>query len=302
MSDREASSAGVTAEQPLAGVLVGLSISESPDLGRLGLAPTDLEEAFYRIARHLLASGASLAYGGDHRRQGFTERLLDLARTHGPPDQPPRDRIRSYLAWPLYLKLTASERAGLNEVARLEEVPPPPDLVADPGKWLDPEAGVESRYVWARSLTAMRERMNADLGARVLLGGRVTGYLGRYPGLVEEALSALRSGKPLYLLGGFGGCTSAVIRALGGETPAELTSELQFASDPYRELVAYCNSRSGEPPIDYQAVCREFGESGVAGLHNGLTAAENERLFVTGDPDELIDLLLKGLTSVAPAV
>jgi len=49
--------------------------------------------------------------------------------------------------------------------------------------------------VWARCLTAMREKMNTDINARVLLGGRLEGFMGRYPGLAEEALLAKRSGK-----------------------------------------------------------------------------------------------------------
>jgi len=51
----------------------------------------------------------------------------------------------------------------------------------------------------------MREQLLVRTQARIMLGGRTTGYKGKYPGLVEEALLTLQAGKPLYLMGGFGG-------------------------------------------------------------------------------------------------
>ncbi|HEY1964991.1 MAG TPA: hypothetical protein VGG59_08670, partial [Acidobacteriaceae bacterium] len=53
------------------GVLtVGLSVSEpdEQELVRLGLDEIHVRHAFIEIARHILARGWSLAYGGDLRR------------------------------------------------------------------------------------------------------------------------------------------------------------------------------------------------------------------------------------------
>src|SRR6266481_1039098 len=76
---------------------VALSISDSPDLENLGLGRVHMEDAFVEIARHLLARGASLLYGGDHRLQGFTQILFDLVRIYDLPDKPPAERIRNFL-------------------------------------------------------------------------------------------------------------------------------------------------------------------------------------------------------------
>ena len=53
----------------------------------------------------------------------------------------------------------------------------------------------------------MRRTMLAQTNARILLGGRVENYKGVMPGIAEEALLSLQVGQPLFLLGGFGGCT-----------------------------------------------------------------------------------------------
>jgi hypothetical protein len=44
---------------------------------------------------------------------------------------------------------------------------------------------------------AMRTRMNDEMDARVVVGGAVAGYLGRYPGVAEETYLALQAGKPV---------------------------------------------------------------------------------------------------------
>ena len=62
----------------LKGWTIGLSIGDSPDLERLGFGKEHLDDATVEIARYLLASGATLAYGGDLRPGGFTDILNDL--------------------------------------------------------------------------------------------------------------------------------------------------------------------------------------------------------------------------------
>ena len=65
------------------------------------------------------------------------------------------------------------------------------------------------------SLTILREWITILLapGCRICLGGRMHGYQGDEPGVVEEAGLALNRGKPLYLLGGLGGATKAFIES-----------------------------------------------------------------------------------------
>lgn len=278
---------------------VAVSISESPDLDGLGLGHVHLEDAFVEIARHLLARGASLYFGGDHRlQQGFTHILFDLVRDYDLPDKPPTERVRNFLAWPLHLRLTTEQRARLRTIAEVEEVPPPAGLNVDPQTFIEP-ATAEHSFIWACSLTAMRERMTAEMNARVLLGGRVLGHKGKYPGLAEEAHLAIRAGKPLYLLGGFGGCTNAVIQAILGKTCYPLTMEFQRQNVQFNTSMDFYNQRRTETPIDYDSLVADFQKAGVAGLRNGLENEDNYRLFETDDVSEMTALVLKGLHNLA---
>ena len=56
-------------QEPLSQKAIAVAISDSPDMAGLGLAPEHLRDAMAEIARHLLALGARLVYGGDLRMQ-----------------------------------------------------------------------------------------------------------------------------------------------------------------------------------------------------------------------------------------
>src|SRR5271157_509552 len=150
---------------PLAWWRVGLSISRRPDLGHRGFVKVHLEDAFVEISRHLLAAGASLAYGGDLRQGGFTEILFDLARSHVESGGMLAERIASFLSWPIYLDLSDDQRANLKKVAHFHPVAPPEDLKIDATKLIEPNSP-ENRYVWSRCLSKMRRQINDHVNAR----------------------------------------------------------------------------------------------------------------------------------------
>jgi len=287
--------AGKNLEKAAAGWRIGLSISDSVDLPPRGFGPAHLRDAASEFARFLLAAGATLAYGGDLRQGGFTEVLFELLTAYRAISGEAVDAIQSYLAWPIHLNLDATQRARLKNTACFHPIEPPANLGVDPATKVPPTTP-EDRVAWARSLTAMRERMNAEIHARLLLGGQARG-LGKYPGLAEEALLALRAGKPVYLIGAFGGCAEAIIEALRGNKPAAFTLDYQAAETVSRAAIELYNSQlaPGGEPIDYKALIAEFGGFSIAGLNNGLDAAENECLLTTVNLPEMIALVLRGL-------
>lgn len=296
----------------LAGWRMGISISESENLARRGLgfprlaeektAPPSphLRDALTEFARFLLAAGATLAYGGDLRQGGFTIVLFELLAAYRAMGGEDSGAVQSYLSWPIHLDLTEKQEEDWAGLVDFHKIPAPPNLGVDPTTKVPPTTR-ENRVAWARSLTGMREEMNAGTDARIFLGGQL-GSLGqrgsgRYPGLAEEALLALRARKPVYLIGAFGGCTEATIEALRGKRPSAFT-ELERLTDPeVRAAMELYNSQvaaDGER-IDYNALTAEFEGFGIAGLNNGLNAEENERLFTTTNLPEMIALVLRGL-------
>ena len=62
------------------------------------------------IALHMLASGMSLAYGGDFREHGFTKLLFELlGRYQNHPRHSSKIAITNYLAWPVHIQMTPKQ-------------------------------------------------------------------------------------------------------------------------------------------------------------------------------------------------
>jgi hypothetical protein len=240
----------------------------------LGLSEEHLRDAMAEVARHLLAMGARLVYGGDLRQRGFTELLFELvARHHRDADVGDgRLSVANYLAWPVHrtmqpeaIQIVAENHKGLAELHFLD----------DQGRDLSTEhLEVVSSLItdedWSAGLTAMRHVLTGACHARILLGGRVTEFKGRMPGIAEEALCSITAKQPLFILGGFGGCARDIAEELGLVAP----HQIQTAAWAERA---------------------QFSGMTQAVLNNGLNKSENETLARTVHIDEAVALILRGL-------
>ncbi len=292
---------------------IGISISESDsdsagynELQTLGLSTCHLQNAMLEIARQCLAQGAQLVYGGDLRPNGFTENLLELVRHHNDALKKEFKPVVNYLAWPLKPTLDVAWAAQHKDAIKIIEVDAPADLHATGLIKSIPRGGDTTKispYVWARSLTAMREQLVHQTQARIMMGGKTLHYSGKYPGLVEEALLTLEAGKPLFLLGGYGGAARVIIDALQGKQPKQLTQVYQCTNKQYAALIDKFKEQISEQhldisPIDYQSITKTFANIGVKGLNNGLDDQENHVLFNTINIEEAVGLILKGLSNI----
>lgn len=218
-------------ENILSNITLGLSISESPDIKTRGFSDVHFKDVFIEFSRYMLACGATLAYGGDFRAGGFTEELFELKATY----KGNANKIESYLGWPI--------RAGIEKLSDEEQLRyaasavfhacPIPDGVDESiprDRFLAPDkTNPKTMLIWARSMSKMRRDYLAKRNdAQIMLGGRLDGYSSKYPGVVEEAYEIMKAGKPLFLIGAFGGATQAVIDAVLGGTPESLTEEGQY--------------------------------------------------------------------------
>ena len=254
---------------------IAISISESPEMSALGLGDEHLRDAMAEMARHLLALGARLIYGGDLRQHGFSDLLFELVARHrrDADEGDSRSGVINYVAWPVHI---------LQPIADLEtqiaEVEDSAELVClridGSGLPIEERRGLPSQVPteqeWADGLTSMRTTMMSNSDARIVVGGRVEGYKGTMPGIAEEALLSLRAGMPTFLVGGFGGCTRDIAETLGLIQPRP-TSNPRWAH------------RS------------EFAAFTAADLNNGLTDQENAVLAYTPHVDQAILLILRGM-------
>jgi len=278
----------------LEGKNVAISISESPDSSSLGIGKAMFENLSVELARHLLVSGAYLVYGGDLRPGGFTELFKDLAYQYGiyEKDKTLKNYFTNYLAWPIYIGMTPATQAEYKSCrVHCQKAAIPDTIPVALRDLMVPPTTVENMYYWAESLRAMRQEMESHIDARIILGGRITGFKGYMPGLYEEATYAAKANHPLFLLGGFGGASAHLIQLIKGETSSEELFAECCSNHSYQDFVSYLDKEKEE--MNFKAL--DVFSNNMDVLKNGLSKEDNERLFVTTNVTEIIALVLKGL-------
>jgi hypothetical protein len=274
----------------LRGARIAISVSESPDLDRLGLREIHFRLALGEIARCVLVSGGTLAYGGYLRREGYTTFLIQELQKYGRRDSP----LLICLAWQEHRELKLSELAKREDELGLlgrivcldpdgQEVDPAQDRNEDAQPVADPA-------LRRRALTGMRRYMATRTQGRALIGGKRKDFQGEIPGLMEEALISLENGHPVFLAGGFGGVTADIARALGVDDGAWLPP----ATDAPEPDPRWTDGRARLAAL--------AARPNWAGLKNGLDEAENGRLAASHRPSDIAALVSLGLGRLRNAV
>jgi SLOG cluster2 len=163
------------------------------------------------------------------------------------------------------------------------------------------------RYLRARGLTHLRRRLVERCHARVALGGRLSGFDGRLPGIVEEVFLSCAAARPIYLAGLLGGAAEILGGLLVNGRPADdLRTVLERSEvQPLAEIYARHANPSAEGlsdhDLDLPAVAAFLAGDGsraaIAG--NGLIREDNLTLLTTDLEEQVIALVLLGLRRVA---
>lgn len=250
---------------------VGLSVSESADLERLGLVERHLRLAMGEVARAVIRTGFLPVYGGHLDPEGYTAFLESEMERYGSTARP----LELVVGWSEHRSLPLSDlhhhkdKLGLRtRVTYLNEDGNPTEFEAERGEEPIPVDDVP------RSLSTLRRYLTQHTDARVLIGGKESDHKGEMPGVREEALLAIEAGQPLYLAGGFGGATATIAAAVAG-----LEDRWPPAVDA----------------IDSASLIEAVERSGWTLTSNGLTAEENRQLAVTHRPSEVASLVAMGL-------
>jgi len=249
----------------LGGWSIAVSVSDSPDLSMLGLNERHLRDVMVAVARFFLAAGATLLYGGDLRALGFTELLFELVAGYRRDTKERRRAVANLLAWPVHIALSQEEldrrRNGLGDRGSVVCLSPDGTVMSHQKRATLASKG-PSDHEWTQGLTSMRRTLAHWCDAHVLLGGQTQGFRGKMPGIAQEALLTLEARKPVFLIGGFGGCAR------------DLAETMVLPERPHR---------------------RALESVRVDDLGNGLTAEEAATLAQTAYADEIVTLILRGL-------
>ena len=300
--------------RPLAGLTVGLSLSESEDSTRRGFPSWQVNRVTLQVVAALFGQGAGIVFGHDWREDGVMEAVHGLARQMQPPDPiSPEDAqtvgqplLQNLLPWPDTPRLSPEDREQLASTLRVEQADLPEELCDYAAAHeILPTNDTLYTYLRARGLTHLRHQLNDRCDARICIGGRCGGSQGRYPGVIEEALLALKQTKPLplYLAGLLGGATRQVINAIEGRPMPEdfcrsdKIEKLYHATSPGASLERSVETRADRvfEPRNAWATFQQAKPATLAQF-NGLTEHENSLLFYTPVLDHAIELVLTGLS------
>ncbi|MDE0065294.1 MAG: hypothetical protein OXN44_00295 [Acidimicrobiaceae bacterium] len=271
---------GLMLKDSLDGVRVGISVSDSDDLERLGLSRAHAELAIAEIARAVLIAGGSLVYGGRIQPSGFTQCLLHEIDRYGRSGA-----FTLCLAAPEHRKVSRAEldsvdrRLGTKgQVVCLDDHGSPiPDILTSQPEVID-EAAEPPAY------SAQRRYMAGITDARVLVGGSLSTFVGTMPGVVEEAITTITNNQPLLVSAGFGGAAALVARQLNIDDLAWATSDFPLRPDDSRIDQAVA------------ALKEAAAASTWSPTQTGLAPDELRRFSVTHRAGEIASLAVRGLT------
>ncbi len=310
--ESEKLSQGESAQTPLDGRKVGMSISSAGmrESAR-AVAGCQFQDVVVQVTRTLLSAGAQIAYGGMLKQASYTALLAELADTYARSGNQGA-RLLSFLSareppvddsWHPYLDV--QHMAAIANAER--NVPPPEKNDTIP-------AGLY--------YSDLRRFMCKQLDASVVFGGAdrprlddpKRGYIGRYPGVVEEAWRMLMAEKPVYVVGGFGGAAGMVAQLMLDRDeqyfPKNLSDDTWLRLPGFLELI---NSIDKSPyhdlvglPLSSDALAEQIRMQGRALLsdedtakrRNGLSIADNLTLLTTRDPLTVASLVFRGLCTV----
>jgi hypothetical protein len=295
----------MTTHRPLTDCVVGFSISESEEMERLGFDRSEMNRCVVRLSESLLAVGARLAFGHDWRPGGVMVAVAALAVRYfrlGPAaagESKPKAPIINRVAWPDLPFLAPAETSH-------------PDASPPGGSAVDPMVHLLKGIVDARqtpvpqgtsraeALSLMRAELADLCHIRVCLGGKLTGFSGKMPGIVEEALGALRKGRPVFTSGIFGGASAMLARAMDPATDISgksLTDDLRAALLERHKLAGHIDQ--GLTPAeeklldDVNTALLEIRKLS-ANIDRGLTPAEEKLLWHCTSTEQCVELILRG--------
>ncbi|MGA3118654.1 MAG: hypothetical protein ABSF90_30050 [Syntrophobacteraceae bacterium] len=285
---------------------IGISISDVPNEGfsENHIPASQSIRLAQDIARHILARSGTLIYGGDLRKDGFTEFILEEAIALKNRLNTDEIHVENYLAWPIYEanKEMIAWRSNYRAVMKTVEIAIPDDIAGDVDKdnFLPPSTP-QNNYYWSRCLTEMRLNSIDSSHARICAGGKLFGYNGKMPGVLEEILIAIDKKKPIFLLGAFGGVVGEVCKVLRSEPyPESLTEAWQLTHNAgYIDLQAIARAQGMH--VDYEQVKTALTGINIPTLckMSGLDEELYRLLLVSPFVDECVHLVIHGLKKLA---
>lgn len=227
------------------------------------------------IVRYLIAFDLNILYGGSLKYNdnplNLLRQMLKVIEFYKKLEEiDAGKKIRNYLAYPLS-EFSKNEEVDYKNNINFKKFNPLNYPSNNAIEYLN--SSIEgSDEVWSRSLTIMREKIIKDSDYIIVAGGKLEGFKGKIPGVLEEVCLGIEEKKPIYIIGYYEGVSKEIIKLLLGEKENNKLEK-------YGEKIA------------------KFHD-GVKILNNGLSEEENKILFELENNTQIIELILKGMSNI----
>lgn len=262
----------------LRGIRVALSVSNSADLRRLGLAESHVKLVVAEIARAVIFAGGTIMYGGHLKQGGYTQTIMEEVRRYSDG----RQALEIYVPLPEHRDVPREDlikidaRLGMSGALKLVTGTGEISSAHEIRSQISAETGSD-----ADALTLMRQLVSEIADARIVVGGKLTGYSGAEPGIIEEARLTLEKSRKLYIAGGYGGASAAIAKKVGLDSfdwgPPEFPEGL-------------------DAPSAQSALDRFKTAYDSTTINDGLNSGDRRLLAVSHRPANIATLLVIGLS------
>ena len=195
---------------------IAISISEPHDLTSLGYTIEHLNMLMIELARYLLIQNNTLLYGGDlgyKKEFNFTQLLAEIQASFNYA-QSSKYRVINYAVKPFSKNINLALKNRYKTEIDFQEH--------------GTSCSFDDVDIITQNLSSMRERVTDKMDMKISVGGKIIGFAGFYPGILEEVYLAVKANKPTYLIGDFGGISKKIIDLIRGKEVEELTFEYQM--------------------------------------------------------------------------
>jgi len=297
--------------RPLTGFTLGVSLSRNEDIKALGLREKHLELVMAEVAQMMLLSGGCITYAGavGTHIPDLTAAVLRVIRRYIEESKLQRHQLdycegNSSQA-PIHVgdmfRLTVPCTSLQNKETRRTLIETSKTFASTGTVEILDKNGVtqsirdaelwknKTRKETSMALSRIRSSLPQYCGARLVIGGKtvpvtsdpLNGYLGDLPGIIEEALYAVRNKQPLFVAGGFGGAAALLAHHLGIANNVPIAVESLGAIE--------MNRRYSEAITEI----RDLYDKQLSGLDDD----DLRRLTTTQRASELAGLVIKGIAA-----
>lgn len=305
------STSNLALNRPLSEFTLGVSMSQNEDIEALGLRTKHLELVVAEVAQMMLLSGGCITYAGaigTHIpdltaavlkviRKYIEETKLEQHRLKHDNKDAPQTPIHSGDMFKLTVPCisirnkktlktlvdTAKTFASTGTIQLLDE-----NGIIRPIRNAKPWKNKTHKQT-STTLNKIRKELPRYCDARLVIGGKTipaaidphNGYLGDFPGIIEESLYTVRNKQPLFIAGGFGGAAAILAHLLGISDNIPIAAEATAAIEINRR---YKNAITE---------IRDLYDRQLSGLDD----EDLRRLTTTQRASELAGLVIKGIAA-----